>query len=306
MPEPVNRRRPPSWTRRGFIAGGIAAGAAVVAAGLELVDHGVLPGKHALDEIDGACSVTIPKETFAATGPTVRGQFYSRARGRQVGYSIAYPPAYKAGSNLPLCIYLYPDGGDQDSPLGRLTPAEALAGDGLAPMALVTCDGGRDLYWNPHPGDDPMSMLIDEVIPMCQSRGLGTKANSVGAIGVSMGGYGVLLLAERYPSKFAAVAAISPAIWTSYVEAAHVNPAAYASAAAFARADVITHAKALRSTPVRIASGSDDPFHAGVVELIRKLDGRATVDLSSGCHDTSYFASQQQQSLQFVGRHLAG
>ena len=42
----------------------------------------------------------------------------------------------------------------------------------LAPMAMVTVDGGNG-YWNPHPGDNPMAMVIDEFIPLCQRLGLG-------------------------------------------------------------------------------------------------------------------------------------
>lgn len=70
-------------------------------------------------------------------------------------------------------------------------------------MALVTVDGGTG-YWHAHPGNDLMRMLVDEVIPR------------IGVMGISMGGYGALLLAEKHPGLVSAVAAISAAIWTSY------------------------------------------------------------------------------------------
>ena len=38
-------------------------------------------------------------------------------------------------------------------------------------------------------------------------------------MGISMGGYGAIVVAERYPALVRAVAAISPAIWTTYAEA---------------------------------------------------------------------------------------
>ena len=41
-----------------------------------------------------------------------------------------------------------------------------------------------------------------------------------------MGGYGALLLAEKYPGLISAVAAIGPAVWTSYGQARAVNPGA--------------------------------------------------------------------------------
>ena len=290
-------------TRRRVIVGGLSAAAAIVVGGYELVDHGQLPGKHTLDELDGACSVDIPRETFAATGPTVSGRFSSRARGREVGYSIAYPPGHEPGDHLPLALFLHPDGSDHTSPLGRLTPARALAGDGIAPLAIATFDGG-DLYWNPHPGDDPMAMIVDEIVPMCRRRGLGRRPGTVAAIGVSMGGFGALLLAEKHPGLLRSVAAISPAVWTSYAQAAAVNPSAFASAGDFARDDIVTHAGALAPTAVRIASGADDPFHPGVVALSRRLGANATVDLTSGCHDGAFFTSQQQRSLQFISQHF--
>ena len=172
------------------------------------------------------------------------------------------------------------------------------------PMALVTVDGGGG-YWNPHPGDDPMAMVVHELIPRCQRLGLGRPPRRVAVMGISMGGYGALLLAERYPAVFAAVAAVSPAVWTSYPQARQANPGAFASAAAFAADDVITHAAALGRRPVRIASGHDDPFYPGVQALARALPAGAVVAFGPGCHDGSFFVAQEPPSLAFLASHLA-
>jgi S-formylglutathione hydrolase FrmB len=171
-------------------------------------------------------------------------------------------------------------------------------------MAMVTVDGG-DGYWNPHPGDDPMAMVIGELIPRCQRLGLGRPPRRIAVMGTSMGGYGALLLAEKYPRLFAAVAAISPAVWTSYPQAHSANAGAYASAAAFADADVVTHAAALRGRPVRVASGYADPFYPGVQALAREVPAGAVVSFGPGCHDDSFFAAQQPPSLAFLAAHLA-
>jgi pimeloyl-ACP methyl ester carboxylesterase len=120
-----------------------------------------------------------------------------------------------------------------------------------------------------------------------------------------MGGYGALLLAEKNPHLISAVAAISPAIWTTYEQARAVNPGAFASAADFASDNVITHAPALGAIPVRVASGSDDPFHPGVVALAPALAKSAIVEISAGCHDDAFFDSQQHASLAFLGEHIA-
>jgi hypothetical protein len=104
---------------------------------------------------------------------------------------------------------------------------------------------------------------------------------------------------------FAAVAAISPAIWTSYAQARGANPAAYASAAAFAANDAVTHAAALGRRPVRVASGYGDPFYPGVQALARALPPGAVADFGPGCHDGSFFVAQEPPSLAFLAAHLA-
>jgi S-formylglutathione hydrolase FrmB len=171
-------------------------------------------------------------------------------------------------------------------------------------MAIAVADGGS-LYWNPHPGDDPLRMLTDELIPLCRRHHLGESPDRIGVLGISMGGYGALLLAETRPDLITAAAAISPAIWTTYSQARAVNPNAFAGASAFAEHDVITHASALGRLPVWIASGTEDPFHPGVLALARKLPASVELRITAGCHDGAYFAQQQLPALQFLGRHIA-
>ena len=293
--------------RRRFLVGGIGGLACLFGVG-ELVEHGILPGKQRLDSLLGDCSVPEQDLTFDALGHASTGTFFSRARGMRVGYTVAYPPGHGPGSRLPLVLYLHAFGGNHASLLGGLTLARALAarerGRALPPMAAVAVDGGG-LYWNPHPGDDPLAMLVEELVPRCRRLGLGRAPGSIGVVGISMGGYGALLLAEKHPHLVAAAAAISPAVWTSYPQARAANAGAFASAADFATDDVITHAGALAGMPVRIASGNDDPFHPGVVALARRLPTSALVEFTAGCHDDTFFASQQHQSLAFLGSHLS-
>ena len=163
------------------------------ATGFELVNHGVLPGKQLLDQIDGACSVPPPALSFAPTGPSESGNFYSSARRRTVGYTIAYPPSHGPGDQLALIVTLHGFGNNHATALFGMSPAQAVAlrdgGSPLRPMAMVTVDGG-DGYWNPHPGDDPMGMVADERIPFCQRKGLGAAPTRIGLMGISMGATG--------------------------------------------------------------------------------------------------------------------
>ena len=305
--------------------------AAAGATGFEFVDRGVLPGKGELDQLDGGCDTPTPDFAgYAAPGPQYSGTFYSAARRTTVGYTIGYPPGHGPGDKLPLVIALHGFGDNHTNALFGLTPSAAVAlkpgGTPLPPMALVTVDGGGG-YWNPHPGDNPQAMLTDELIPMCQRQGLGTDSTNstnstnstgtkttkttkrIGVMGTSMGGYGAILLAEKYPDLIGAVAAISPAIWTSYAQARSANAGAYASAADFAQDDAVTHAAALARVPVRVAVGYDDPFHPGVQAFARALPatpGGVPPELAfaTGCHTAPFFNAQEPPSLAFLARHL--
>ncbi len=296
-------------SRRQLLAGlGGVTLAAGCASAFELVQHGVLPGKQALEQLDGSCSVAEPSLEFAPLGPSRSGSFYSRARGCQVGYTLALPPGHRLGDELPLVVMLHGFGGDHTNALSGMSPAQALAlqvgGRTLAPMALATVDGG-DGYWHPHPADDPLRMVIDELIPICSAHGAGRDGQRIGAMGISMGGYGALILAEHYPTLISAVASISPAIWTNYDEAKSANPTAFTSASDFADYDAVSHAGALRGIPVRVASGYDDPFHPGVLALAQALPPGAVVDFGSGCHTAQFFLQQEPPSLAFLAGHLA-
>lgn len=291
------------------LAGGTFA---VIAGGsyaaVELVSHGVLPGKHVLDELDGACNVSAPPLGFGKAGRSVSGTFFSRYRRKRVGYTIAYPPQYNGGGSLPLVVCLHGYGGNHDTVFGDTPLSEVAAlrenGKALRPMALVSVDGGTG-YWTPHPGDDAMGMLVHELIPKCRQLRLGESPGAIGAMGISMGGYGAIILAEKYPHLISAVAAISPAVWTTYGEARSANPTAYASARAFVQYDAFTHTKTLKRTPIRVACGTNDPFYPAVQLLARTLPRHTQVSFSGGCHDESFFNSQAPASLAFLGKHLA-
>jgi predicted esterase len=298
------------WSRRKILAlgaGGLAAAIVAGVVGTDLIAGGILPGQQELDQLDGACSVASPSLRLSTPGASISPRFYSRSRRRTVGYTVAWPPGKRLGDPLPLVVMLHGDGGNHTDALVGMSPSQAVAlhvgGSPLLPMALVTVDGGGG-YWNPHPGDDPLAMVVDELIPRCQTMNLGRPPSRIGMMGISMGGYGALLVAEKHPDLIAAVAAISPAVWTSYAQASAANPGAYASADDFAADDVVTHTSALAGKPVRVASGVDDPFHPGVVALGQALPAGAIVDISKGCHTGDFFLAQEPPSLEFLAQHL--
>ena len=263
-----------------------------------------------LDDLDGACSVPAPDLTSTPRpGPQRSGTFSPPpAAGRSATRSPTRPGT-GPGARLPLVMMLHGYGGNHADALSGMSPAQALAlrvaGAPLPPMALVTVDGGGG-YWNPHPGDDPMAMLTDELIPMCRRLGLGARPRRGSASWASRWAATAPCCWPRSARTWSrAVAAISPAIWTSYAQARAANAGAYASAADFAADDAVTHAAALAGVPVRVAvrlrpTRSTPASRPSPARCPRTPAARVT--FANGCHDGPFFTAQEPPSLAFLAR----
>ena len=288
--------RPPSKLSRREVLGLTVAGSLTVLVG----------GYYGVDAlIHEAKSIS---ESFTNSGGTnVSGSFYSTFRKREVGYTIGYPKGHVEGSALPLIVFFHGFRGTHEHGLAGYSPSEAVSvrtnGRQVRPMAIVTVDGGGG-YWHPHPLDDPMGMVMHELIPMMNHRGLGVAPNPIFTMGISMGGYGAIAFAENFPHVFSAVAAISPAIFVTYEHVKYVNPGAYWSASDFARYDAVTHTASLRQIPLRVASGLSDPFHPWVQDFVSKLVPGNVVVFAPGGHDGAFFYNQIAPSIEFLANQL--
>jgi len=298
-----------NYTRRRVLVVGAATGVAV---GVSTVIRPLESAAHFADglynEWAGNCQSLSGELGCTPHGTNVSGSFISRFRRRRVNYTVGYPDGHGPGSRLPLVFMLHGFGGANGS-VGGYSPAQAASmSTGLTggrPLAIVTMDGGQG-YWHPHPADDPMGMIVHEMIPMLRRWGLGRGPDAIGAMGISMGGYGAIALAENYPTLFRAVAAISPAIFVSYEHVHYVNPGAYVNAADFARYDAVTHTSSLAATPLRVASGDHDPFHPWVEDFQRALPTHspATFLYPPGGHDEDFFGPQVSPSVAFLAERL--
>ena len=298
------------WTRRRVLAIGLApavlAGAGI--AGLELVTRGVLPGRSMLEKLDGACSVASPPLAFSSLGPSFSGTFYSAARRRMVGYTIAYPPRHRPGDELPLVVMLHGLGGSHADALAGMSPAQGLAlkagGRPLAPMAMVTVDGGNG-YWNPHPGDNPMGMVIDELIPLCQRLGLGRPPRRIATLGSRWAATGRYCSPRSTPPDQRG-GGDQPGDLDQLRAGQAANAGAYASAAAFTANDAVTQPR--RSAAPGPSRGGLQrsllPGRPGTRRALEAPAGEAVVDFGQGCHDGSFFAAQEPPSLAFLAGHL--
>jgi dienelactone hydrolase len=294
-------------SRRGLLIGGGCAALGAVSGGTAyaMVEHGVLPGKYKMDAFLGACG-SVPGLPDMATGAVVTQQFYSRYRKRVVNMVTIRPPG--PAGRMPVVLALHGAGGDASAEvdLGYPQYLAAAVAAGARPFAVVAVDGGSATYWHPRAdGDDPQGMLIYEVLPRLQQQGY--LVSRVGLSGQSMGGYGALLLGARLgPSRVAAVAVSSAAIFDSYADATAANPGSFDSPADFAAHDVRSaeDVSVLKRMPVRIDCGSDDPFEPQDA-LLRASLGDPAGETSGGCHDGRFFQRYLPVQLAFLGRHLA-
>jgi enterochelin esterase-like enzyme len=174
------------------------------------------------------------------------------------------------------------------------------------PYAVVGVDGGVSYWHRRASGEDRLRMLLDEVIPLCARRfKLGGGGRGRAIIGWSMGGYGALLAAETKPRRFAAVVAVSPAVWTSY-DVMMLGPRdAFDSAADFAKYDVIGQADRLAGVDLRIDCGKQDPFYGYVTHLEAALPEPPAGGYSPGGHNSEYWQRVAPAEAKFIGRSLA-
>jgi S-formylglutathione hydrolase FrmB len=183
-------------SRRAVIAAGLGVTATGAAAGaFGLVEAGVLPGKYRLAGVLGACGSPPPPPR----GPAPAWQetaFWSAYRRRMVRMVTLVPAAAASARGLRVVVALHGLGGDAAATAGHLRPAMTAAA--ARSFAVITVDGGNTYWHRREDGDDPLAMIIHEVLPRAAARGLRTER--IGIVGNSMGGYGALLLAERLGS----------------------------------------------------------------------------------------------------------
>jgi hypothetical protein len=294
---------PGRLSRRALLVG--AGGSLVaVAGGFTLVDEGVLPGQLRLHRALGACSVGGPLPQVTP-GLIRSGTFRSAARGRTLGFAIAYPPGTHANADLPVCLYLHGHGADHRDVSGSRIGLPWVLADrvraGAPPLALVGVDGG-DGYWHKRAnGDDAGRMLFDELLPMLHARGFRTDRFAL--LGASMGGYGALLWTERLGrDRVAAAGAMSPALWRRASESA---PGAFDSAADYASHDVFAGAGRLKGIPVRIDCGRDDSFAAASRAFLANAPAATTGAITAGCHDSAFWRTAAYGQIDRIARALS-
>lgn len=284
--------------RRTFIKSGVAA---LAAAGLAACNRDTRGSQPRSSEDDNS----LPSAPLLKADP-----FNSRYVRSPVGYVAARPPGVPNAKPLPVVFCLPGRGGTAAGQAAGSLPEtlwDEIAHDRVPPYGLVFVDGGESYWHERTSGEDRLSMLVREVVPMVADRFALGRRRPRGVIGWSMGGYGALLAAETFPKVFSAVAAASPAVWPTY-EAMMAGPGdAFDSAADFTAHDVFAGIDRLADTAVRIDCGEEDPFYWYVKQFVDSFPPGDEPEggFSPGEHSISYWSTLERAQIRFFGKQFA-
>src|SRR5580765_5228396 len=137
----------------------------------------------------------------------------------RIGYCAMLPPSYdaKPGKRFPVLYFLHGLGGDQSflaSSGASSLIEEAWEEKRLGEFVIITPQGETSFYINSRDGHIQYEdFFVREFVPQMERRFrlVGDRAGrAIG--GISMGGYGALRFAFKYPQMFASVAVHMPAL----------------------------------------------------------------------------------------------
>jgi S-formylglutathione hydrolase FrmB len=149
------------------------------------------------------------------------GSVKSTYAGRPVGYCALLPPSYdrtaSTAKSYPVLYMLHGLGQDSQSLIndGIWNLVEDLQGKGtIGEFVIITPDGGRSFYINSkNERVKYEDFFIREFLPAMEHKFRISHSRSGRAIsGISMGGYGALRFAFKYPQVFSSVSAHSAAL----------------------------------------------------------------------------------------------
>ena len=139
---------------------------------------------------------------------------------KDVKYTVYLPADYeKSERNYPV-VYLLHGYTDDDTgwlqfgEINRLVD-KAISDGTVPPMIIVMPDGGVSFYMNSYDGKEKYEdFFVKEFMPKIEKDyRIKAQKRFRGIAGLSMGGFGSLNYALKYPDLFAAVAPLSAAVW---------------------------------------------------------------------------------------------
>jgi S-formylglutathione hydrolase FrmB len=224
--------------------------------------------------------------------------------GAEMPWSIALPQDGDT-TGLPLVLALPGTDGTEHDVVDKLGLPGFATAAGLRACFVSVGDVDSSYYHPRADGTDFFSFIVDELIPMVEKRyGVGGQRTNRAVYGLSMGGFGALLIAQRRPDLVAAVVGSSPAVYPSYQDAITGHPGTFDSEADWQRWGVWEQTASMGGVPVRIDCGDADPFAPTARQLLVRIP-HAVGGVSSGCHENSFWRRTAEVQLRFLAAHLS-
>ena len=201
--------------------------------------------------------------------------FASAALGHTMRYIVYLPDGYQSSKlHYPVLYLLHGAGGDERSwqDLGHIEEkASRLIASGAIPPAIIVMPGCPACWWVDGAREHVETAFWSDLVPLMdvRYRTIETRGGRLIA-GLSAGGYGAVRFALRYPDRLAAVAALSPAVYSGPVpqfSAARAQPPFLGPDGKFSRAawDKLNYPALLEAyiaqpyrVPVYLVSGDRD------------------------------------------------
>ena len=253
---------------------------------------------------------------------------------RDVRYCAILPPSYDRDKSrkFPILYYLHGLGENEQALTGPLWDVieDMQQKRQIGEFLMVTPDGGRSFYINSHDGRFRYEdFFLREFMPAIERkyRVNATRAQR-GIAGTSMGGYGALRFAFRYPQLFSAVTAEMPALYEKFppqlIALVKMSERGQQMGDLFGdpfdqafwqRNTPFTlareHASQLRGLKIYFDCGDQDDY--GFDDGARQLDKLLTSlkiphesHIYPGRHDATYVAAHIDAVLRFQSRAISG
>ncbi len=250
---------------------------------------------------------------------------------KDVKYTVYLPADYATSERTYPIVYLLHGLGDDDTgwlQFGEVNRyADQAIGSGeIPPMIIVTPDGGKDFYINSYDGKTKYEdFFIKEFIPAVEKQFRVKAEKRYRAIaGLSMGGYGTLIYALKYPELFSAAAPFSAGVFTDE-ELANMPQETYDRVFAhlfgpslegdkrlnehYAKNSILKliedkPADELKKVRYWIDCGDDDFLTVGNAELhiaLRKKQVPHEYRVREGAHNWTYWRTGLVDALAFIG-----
>ena len=240
----------------------------------------------------------------------------SRSLRRRADVTVFVPPVARGTADLPMVVLLHGVFGSHWAwalkggahltamrliaegalpPVALLMPSDGLWGDGSGYVEQDDADAERWIL-------DEVPALARELIDECTHR------SPLLVAGLSMGGFGALRLAGKYPMRIAAAAALSAVTDASQFDRLiEEDRAGWSEAPADRSVLAALTGASFPLPPIRIGCGRDDPY----LEANRELNGALLKAGIAHCyveneggHDWPYWSATLEGVLHFFGKVL--